>query len=56
MSAMAVVQTKEDLMGRLRRHRDEPGSESDVDLLVEFVLGEKSFDHFMAVCFLLRRV
>jgi predicted nucleotidyltransferase len=29
--------------------RDEPSSESDVDLLVEFAPGEKSFDHFMAV-------
>lgn len=69
---MATVQTKQDLIGRLRRHRsdlrrlgvqriglfgsfqrDEPGSESDVDLLVEFAPGEKSFDHFMAVSFLL---
>lgn len=33
--------------------RDEPDSESDVDLLVEFAPGEKSFDHFMAVSFLL---
>jgi predicted nucleotidyltransferase len=33
--------------------RDEPSAESDVDLLVEFVPGEKSFDNFMAVSFLL---
>jgi predicted nucleotidyltransferase len=33
--------------------RDEPDPESDVDLLVEFVPGEKSFDNFMAVSFLL---
>ncbi|PQJ26776.1 nucleotidyltransferase, partial [Salinibacter sp. 10B] len=33
--------------------RDEPSAESDVDLLVEFVQGEKSFDNFMAVSFLL---
>jgi predicted nucleotidyltransferase len=32
--------------------RDEPSSESDVDLLVEFLPGEKSFDNFMAVSFL----
>jgi hypothetical protein len=69
---MATVQPKQDLMGRLRRHRsdlrrlgvqrpgvfgsfqrDEPDPESDVDLLVDFVPGEKSFDHFMAVSFLL---
>jgi predicted nucleotidyltransferase len=69
---MARVQTKQDLIGRLRHHRDDlrrlgvqrlglfgsfqrgesdPGS--DMDLLVEFVAGEKSFDHFMAVSFLL---
>lgn len=69
---MAEVQTKQDLIGRLRQHagdlrrlgverlgvfgsfqRDEPDSESDVDLLVEFAPGEKSFDNFMAVSFLL---
>ena len=69
---MATVQTKQDLIGRLCRHRgdlrrlgvrrlgvfgsfrrDAPDSESDVDLLVEFAPGEKSFDHFMAVSFLL---
>jgi len=33
--------------------RDEPNSESDVDLLIEFSSGEKSFDNFMAVSFLL---
>jgi predicted nucleotidyltransferase len=31
----------------------DPDSESDVDLLVEFAPGEKSFDNFMAVSFLL---
>jgi len=69
---MAIVQTKQDLIGRLRGHRDDlrrlgagriglcgslqrddPEPESDVDLLIEFVPGEKSFDHFMAVSFLL---
>ena len=69
---MATVQTKQDLIGRLRYHRDDlrrlgasciglcgsfqrvgPDPESDVDLLVEFVSGEKSFDHFMAVSFFL---
>lgn len=69
---MATVQTKQDLIGRLRRHRDdlrrlgvqriglfgsfqrgESNPESDVDLLVEFASGEKSFDNFMAVSFLL---
>lgn len=33
--------------------REEPDRESDVDLLVEFVPGEKSFDNFMALSFLL---
>jgi len=69
---MATVQTKQDLIGRLRRHRGdlrrlgvqrlglfgsfqrgESGPESDVDLLIEFMPGEKSFDNFMAVSFLL---
>ena len=69
---MAIVQTKHDLIERLRGHRDDlrrlgvrriglfgsfqrdaPDPESDVDLLVEFAPGEKSFDHFMAVSFLL---
>lgn len=70
--AMATVQTKQDLIGRLRHHRDdlrrlgaqrlglfgsfqrgESDSDSDGDLLVEFVPGGKSFDNFMAVSFLL---
>lgn len=69
---MAPVQTKQDLIGRVRRHRDDlrrlgvrrlgvfgsfqrdaPTEESDVDLLVEFAPGEKSFDHFMSLSFLL---
>ena len=33
--------------------RDEPDAESDVDLLIEFAPGEKSFDNFMALSFLL---
>lgn len=33
--------------------RDAANDESDVDLLVEFAPGEKSFDHFMALSFLL---
>jgi len=33
--------------------RDASGPDSDVDLLVEFVPGEKSFDHFMALSFLM---
>ena len=33
--------------------RDEPDAESDVDLLVEFAPGEKTFDRFMALSFLL---
>jgi hypothetical protein len=71
-TAMTTVQTKQDLIGRLRHHRDdlrrlgvqrlgifgsfqrgEPDPGSDVDLLVKFVPGEKSFDSFMAVSFLL---
>lgn len=66
------VQTKGDLITRLRRHRDdlrqlgvdrlglfgsfqrdEPHADSDIDILVEFAPGQKSFDHFMAVAFLL---
>ena len=69
---MATVQTRKDVIERLRRHRgdlrllgvqriglfgsferDESNAESDVDFLVEFVPGEKSFDNFMAVSFLL---
>lgn len=60
---MPAIRTKQDLIGRLRRHRDdlrqlgvqrlglfgsfqrgEPDVESDVDLLVDFAPGEKSFD------------
>lgn len=71
-SDMPTVQTRSDVLGRLRRHRedlrrlgvkriglfgsfhrDEPGADSDVDLLVEFLPGEKSFDNFMAISFLL---
>ena len=33
--------------------RDEATVESDVDVLVEFEPGQKTFDHFMGVCFLL---
>ena len=33
--------------------RDAHRPESDVDLLVEFAPGEKSFDHFMALSFFL---
>lgn len=33
--------------------RDIPDSKSDVDLLIEFAPGEKSFDNFMALSFLL---
>lgn len=33
--------------------RGQPDAASDVDLLVEFAPGEKSFDNFMAVSFLL---
>ena len=33
--------------------REEPRAESDVDLLVEFAPGEKSFDHYMELSFLL---
>jgi predicted nucleotidyltransferase len=36
--------------------RDEPHDGSDVDLLVEFEFGQKTFDHFMALCFLLEDV
>ncbi len=69
---MVTVQTRKNVLERLRRHRDdlrrlgvrriglfgsfqrdEPSAESDVDLLVEFLPGEKSFDNFMAVSFLL---
>jgi uncharacterized protein len=33
--------------------RDEQGSDSDVDLLVEFAPGQKNFDNFMALGFYL---
>jgi predicted nucleotidyltransferase len=33
--------------------RDEPTKESDVDLLVEFNQGQKTFDNFMQLSFLL---
>ena len=33
--------------------RDEGRAESDVDLLVEFAAGEKTFDHFVALASLL---
>jgi uncharacterized protein len=33
--------------------RGEPHSQSDIDLLVEFKSGQKTFDHFMALSFLL---
>ncbi len=33
--------------------RDEAGVESDVDMIVEFAQGSKSFDHFMELSFLL---
>jgi hypothetical protein len=39
------------LFGSFQRGESSP--ESDVDLLVEFAPGEKSFDNFMAVSFLL---
>jgi hypothetical protein len=33
--------------------RDKPHETSDVDVLVEFEAGQKTFDHFMALSFLL---
>lgn len=33
--------------------RGEQSGDSDIDVLVEFEDGQKSFDHFMALCFLL---
>jgi len=33
-----------------------PGPESDVDLLVSFAEGEKTFDHFFALCELLEEI
>jgi uncharacterized protein len=35
--------------------RNQQHSDSDVDLLVEFVAGQKSFDNFMAICDLLEK-
>ena len=36
--------------------RDESTDESDVDLLIEFVSGQKTFDHFIALSYLLREL
>ena len=36
--------------------RNQGTSTSDVDLLVEFAEGEKNFDHFMALSFLLEEI
>ena len=36
--------------------RGEQRSNSDVDMLVEFEQGQKSFDHFMALCFFLEEL
>lgn len=36
--------------------RDESHESSDVDLLVEFKPGQKSFDHFLALSFLLEEL
>jgi predicted nucleotidyltransferase len=36
--------------------RGEQHDDSDIDLLVEFELGQKSFDAFMELCFLLEEV
>jgi len=44
------VRSKQDVVAMLRQHRD---ADSDVDLLVEFEPTQKTFDHFMALCFLL---
>lgn len=33
--------------------RDDPTADSDVDMIVEFAPGEKSFDHFTQLSFLL---
>lgn len=68
----APIQTKQDLIERLRQHRgdlrrlgvrrlgvfgsfrrEEQHAESDIDLLVEFAPGEKTFDRYMALSFLL---
>jgi predicted nucleotidyltransferase len=36
--------------------RDAPHDTSDVDLLVEFASGQKTFEHFMALSFLLEEL
>ena len=36
--------------------RDDPSPTSDIDLLVEFEPGQKTFDHFMELCFLLEDI
>jgi hypothetical protein len=36
--------------------RNQGNSTSDIDLLVEFEEGEKNFDHFMALSFLLEEI
>lgn len=36
--------------------RDEAGADSDVDVLVEFTPGRKTFDHFMQLSFLLEEL
>lgn len=74
-SLKTAVQTKQDLLARLRQHaadlralgverlglfgsfrHDAPRAGSDVDLLVDFADGQKTFDHFMALSFLLEDV
>ncbi len=67
------VQTKEEILGLLRKHEAEMrrfavrrcglfgsfvrneahGDRSDVDILVEFEPGQKTFDHFMQLAFFL---
>jgi predicted nucleotidyltransferase len=42
------------LFGSFVRGQQRP--DSDVDLLVEFEPAQKTFDHFMALCFLLEEV
>lgn len=36
--------------------RDEPNAESDIDLLVEFEPGQKTFDNFIRLSFLLEEI
>jgi len=36
--------------------RGEPSAKSDVDILVEFETGQKTFDHFMQLSFLLEEI